>query len=81
MFNQAFVCFEHWMMAVHVVSCPPFGYRIFSRVHATLEVTVSVGRSVCPTLLFFRKVAYRVACARLMAIGLVVKETKIQYLS
>merc|ERR1712081_102219 len=31
----------------------------------------SVDRSVCPTLLFFCKVAYRVACARLMAIGLV----------
>ena len=48
--------------------------------HATLKATVSVGPSVgwsvspsvCPTLLFFfRKVAYRVTCARLMAIGLV----------
>ena len=36
-----------------------------------MPVGRSVGRSVCHTLLFFREVAYSVACARLMAIGLV----------
>ena len=51
-------------------------FLIFSRVHATLKATgsvgPSVGRSVGPShFAFFRKVAYRVACARLMAIGLV----------
>ena len=51
------------------------GLHVFSRVHATLRVTVSVRRSVCrsvgPALLFFCVVTCSVACARLMAIGLV----------
>ena len=34
-------------------------------------VSWSVSRLVCHTLLFFHKVAYGVACAQLMAIGLV----------
>jgi len=45
---------------------------LFSRVHATLQVTVSVRRSVgLSRFTFFRVVTCSVVCARLMAIGLV----------
>ena len=76
--------------------CLPLFSRVHATLQATVSVGQSVGRSVdrsvgrsvrqsvrwsvCHLLLFFRKVAYSVACAQLMVISLVFFQNSARFL-